>query len=121
MVSKALIIAAVIAYVEARFGEENKPIGRISEVQGGEPGAAATIAGAAISTLLGGANSCDKLATADQIVAELGGGADAIEAALGMVTAEYVSFSIFLPCPVAHPYFRMSIQVMIGFYPVGLI
>lgn len=51
-------------------------------------GAAATIAGAAISDLLAGTNACDKLVTADQIVAELGGGADAIAAALGMVAAE---------------------------------
>ncbi|KAF2686926.1 hypothetical protein K458DRAFT_335019 [Lentithecium fluviatile CBS 122367] len=88
MVSKALLIAAVIAYVEARFGQEQIPIQAISQVQGGDAGAAATIAGAAISDLLGAANACDKLVTADKIVADLGGGADAIAAAIGMVTAE---------------------------------
>ena len=51
-------------------------------------GAAATIAGAAISDLLAGSNACDKLVTADQIVSDLGGGADAIAAAIGMVAAE---------------------------------
>lgn len=63
MVSKVFIIAAVIAYVEARFGQEQVPIAAISDVQGGAGGAAATIAGAAISDLLGGANSCDKVRT----------------------------------------------------------
>ncbi|EUC31623.1 hypothetical protein COCCADRAFT_38307 [Bipolaris zeicola 26-R-13] len=88
MVSKVFIIAAVIAYVEARFGQEQVPIAAISGVQGGAGGAAATIAGAAISDLLGAANSCDKLVRADQIFTELGGGADALAAAIGMVTAE---------------------------------
>ncbi|CAI6332406.1 unnamed protein product [Periconia digitata] len=88
MVSKVFILTAIIAYVEARFGQEQVPIADISAVQGGDAGAAATIAGAAISDLLGGANSCDKLVTADQIFTELGGGADALAAAIGMVTAE---------------------------------
>lgn len=88
MVSKAFVIAAVIAYVEARFGQEQVPIAAISAVQGGDAGAAATIAGAAISDLLGGANSCAKLTRADQVFTELGGGADALAAAIGLVTAE---------------------------------
>jgi hypothetical protein len=61
MVSKTFMIAAMIAYVEARFGQEQVPINAISSVQGGDAGAASTIAGAAISDLLGGANSCDKV------------------------------------------------------------
>ncbi|EMD90588.1 hypothetical protein COCC4DRAFT_126439 [Bipolaris maydis ATCC 48331] len=88
MVSKVFIIAAVIAYVEARFGQEQIPIAAISEVKGGASGEAATLAGAAISDLLGGANSCAKLVRADQIFTELGGGADALAAAIGMVKAE---------------------------------
>ena len=88
MVSKVVLIAAMIAYVEARFGQENVPIAAISSVQGGAGGAAATIAGATISDLLGGANACAKLTRADQIVTELGGGADAIAAAMGLVAAE---------------------------------
>ncbi|PGH19681.1 hypothetical protein AJ80_03836 [Polytolypa hystricis UAMH7299] len=70
------------------FGQEQNPIGAITDVQGGEPGAAATIGGAAISDLLGGANPCDKLTRADQILAELGNGQDAIDAAIGLVAAE---------------------------------
>jgi hypothetical protein len=61
MVSKTLIMAVVIAYVEARFGQEQVPISAISAVKGGTSGAAATIAGAAISDLLGAANSCAKV------------------------------------------------------------
>jgi hypothetical protein len=61
MIAKTLIIAAVIAYVEARFGQEQIPIDAISQVQGGDPGQAQTIAGAAISDLLGAANACDKV------------------------------------------------------------
>ena len=88
MFSKAFLITMAIAYVEARFGQENLPSQAIGAVQGGSPGAAATIAGATISDLLGGANSCAKLQRADQIVTELGGGADAIAAAQGLVAAE---------------------------------
>jgi hypothetical protein len=61
MVSKTILIAAMIAYVEARFGQENVPIAAISAVDGGAGGAAATIAGATISDLLGAANSCAKV------------------------------------------------------------
>lgn len=55
------MITALIAYAEARFGQEQVPISAISAVQGGGPGVAATVAGAAISDLLGGANSCAKV------------------------------------------------------------
>lgn len=61
MVSKAILTAAMIAYVEARFGQEQVPISAISAVQGGSPGAAATIAGGAVSDLLGAANACAKV------------------------------------------------------------
>ncbi|KAF2181909.1 hypothetical protein K469DRAFT_249292 [Zopfia rhizophila CBS 207.26] len=88
MISKSILLTLLIAYTEARFGQEQVPIADISAVQGGDPGAAATIAGAAVSDLLGAANACDKLERADQIIAELGTGADAIAAAIGMVTAE---------------------------------
>jgi hypothetical protein len=88
MFAKTILLSISIAYVEARFGQEQVPIQAISAVQGGAPGAASTIAGAAISDLLGAANSCAKLTRADQIFTELGGGADALAAAIGMVTAE---------------------------------
>jgi hypothetical protein len=61
MVSKALILAAVIAYVEARFGQEQLPIAAIQAIQGGDPGAASTIAGATISDLLCAADPCAKV------------------------------------------------------------
>lgn len=61
MVSKTILIAAMIAYVEARFGQEQLPIAAISSVSGGDPGAASTIAGAAISDLLGAADPCAKV------------------------------------------------------------
>lgn len=71
------------------FGQEQVPIPAISAVtSGGAPGQAATIAGAAVSDLLAGANACAKLQRGDQILAELGTGADAIKAAIGMVAAE---------------------------------
>ena len=63
MVSKVFVITAIIAYVEARFGQEQVPIAAISAVKGGQPGQAATIAGGAISDLLGGANSCNKVSS----------------------------------------------------------
>ncbi|OCK75527.1 hypothetical protein K432DRAFT_446651 [Lepidopterella palustris CBS 459.81] len=89
MVSRRIFIAALVAIAEARFGQEQIPISAISSVtSGGAPGQAATIAGAAISDLLAGANACAKLQRADQIIAELGTGADAVAAAIGMVTAE---------------------------------
>lgn len=65
MVSKVLLLTAAIAYVEARFGQEQIPISAISAVQGGNPGEAATIAGGAVSNLLGAANACDKVGSLD--------------------------------------------------------
>jgi len=59
--TKSFLLSIAIAYVEARFGQEQIPISAISAVQGGDPGAAATIAGAAVSDLLGGANACAKV------------------------------------------------------------
>ncbi|KAL1630464.1 hypothetical protein SLS56_004864 [Neofusicoccum ribis] len=88
MLSKTVLAIYLAALVEARFGQEQVPIQAISDVQGGDPGVAQTIAGAAISDLLAGANACAKLQRADQIITELGTGADAVAAAIGMVAAE---------------------------------
>ncbi|OJD34306.1 uncharacterized protein BKCO1_2400029 [Diplodia corticola] len=88
MFSKTLLTVCLAVLAEARFGQEQVPIQAISDVQGGAAGEAATIAGAAVSDLLGGANACDKLQRADEIVAKLGTGADAMQAAIGMVAAE---------------------------------
>lgn len=81
-------LATIIALAQARFGQEQVPIPAIAAVQGGGPGVAQTIAGAAISDILAGANACDKLKRGDQIIAELGNGADAVAAAIGIVAAE---------------------------------
>lgn len=67
MVSKVVIIAAIVAYVEARFGQEQIPISAIAAVKGGSPGAAGTISGAAISDLLGAANACAKVRLLERI------------------------------------------------------
>lgn len=82
-----LVFSAVIR-THARFGQENIPTDAIRQVQGGAPGVADTIAGAATSDLLAGTNACDKLERGDQILSELGEGEDAIAAAIGMVAAE---------------------------------
>lgn len=83
------VISAVFTHTYARFGQENSPaIAAIRDVQGGAPGVAPTIAGAAISDLLAGTNACDKLKRSDQILAELGEGDDAVAAAIDMVAAE---------------------------------
>ncbi|KIX09518.1 uncharacterized protein Z518_00598 [Rhinocladiella mackenziei CBS 650.93] len=88
MFTKATAFSALIAVAYARFGQEQIPIPAIAAVQGGASGAAQTIAGAAVSDLLAGSNACDKLTRGDQIIAELGTGADAIAAAIGIVAAE---------------------------------
>ena len=82
------IFFVLLTVAHARFGQEQVPIPAIAAVQGGQPGEAQTIAGAAVSALLAGANSCAKLQRADQIITELGTGADAVAAAIGMVAAE---------------------------------
>lgn len=62
MQSKAVLLSLLVAYAEARFGQEQLPISAISAVtSGGGPGVAATLAGGAISTLLGAANPCAKV------------------------------------------------------------
>lgn len=89
MHTSTLIISILAASAHARFGQEQLPIPPIRDVtSGGAAGVAATLAGAAISDLLGAANPCGKLAKADEIIAKLGTGDDAIAAAIGLVQAE---------------------------------
>ncbi|EXJ66030.1 uncharacterized protein A1O5_10644 [Cladophialophora psammophila CBS 110553] len=88
MLFKTVALATLLAVAHARFNQEPIPIPAIAAVQGGAPGVAPTIAGAAISDLLAAANACDKLKRGDQIIAELGTGADAVAAAIGIVAAE---------------------------------
>lgn len=85
---KSFIVFALITLSQARFDQEQIPISAIRQVQGGAPGVADTIAGAAISDLLGAADPCAKLSRGDQILSELGTGKDAVAAAIGMVAAE---------------------------------
>ncbi|KAF4784678.1 hypothetical protein HER10_EVM0011098 [Colletotrichum scovillei] len=85
--SKILLISAVLAAVEARFGQEQVPVQAVSSLQAGNPGEAATLAGGIPGVLLAAADPCDKLTLADKIAA-LGTGADVLEAAKGVVAAE---------------------------------
>ena len=67
MYSKLVLVAAMVAYVEARFGQE----GAVQNIVGalgdfGQPGQAATLAGQTPSVLLAGANACAKVS--NQIV-----------------------------------------------------
>lgn len=87
---KSVLLAALVAFAEARFGQEHPAaVDEISAVtSGGQPGQAATIAGGSISNLLAAANPCDKLKTGDNILASLGTGDDAVKAAKDFVAAE---------------------------------
>jgi hypothetical protein len=59
--STTAALALLFTLAAARFGQEQLPIEDIANVQGGDPGEAPTIAGAAISDLLAGANACAKV------------------------------------------------------------
>lgn len=85
---KSVLPFLLVSLSYARFNQEQIPIQAIRDVKGGAPGASDTIAGAAISDLLAGASACAKLQRGDQILSELGTGADAVAAAIGMVAAE---------------------------------
>lgn len=96
MYSQTVLLSVLVAIAEARFGQEQAPVAAIQAVtSGGAPGEAATLAGGSISTLLAAANPCEKLSFADNILAELGTGADAVAAARGLVGAEQ-NFNPFL-------------------------
>lgn len=62
-ISKTFILAALLAYAEARFGQEQEPVAAVQALDGsfGDPGAAATIAGSIPSALLAAASPCDKV------------------------------------------------------------
>ncbi|TLD16595.1 uncharacterized protein PgNI_00421 [Pyricularia grisea] len=87
--TKAFIVAALIAYVEARFGQEQVPVAAVQALGSfGNPGQAATLAGSIPSVLLAAAKACDKVALADKIVQELGNDKAVIDAAKGLLVAE---------------------------------
>lgn len=62
MYSKLAVVAAMLAFAEARFGQEGTVQNVISALGNfGNPGQAATLAGASPGVLLGGANACAKV------------------------------------------------------------
>jgi len=89
MYAKTLIVAALVAFAEARFGQEGLVQ---SDIQGlsnfGSPGEAATLAGQTPGVLLAGANACAKLSLADKIVSSLGNDPAVIAGAQKLVGAE---------------------------------
>lgn len=63
-IAKSIIIAALLAYAEARFGQEQEPVAAVQALGDagfGDPGVAATIAGSIPSSLLAAASPCDKV------------------------------------------------------------
>lgn len=62
MMSKSIIVVALMAYAEARFGQEQVPVSAVSSLSNfGNPGEAATLAGGIPGSLLAAANPCDKV------------------------------------------------------------
>lgn len=60
--SKYLILNFLLASVEARFSQEQVPVSKVSALSNfGNPGEAATLAGAVPGVLLAAANPCDKV------------------------------------------------------------
>lgn len=113
-----LYLAALIlvgrAY--ARFGQEqgNGAIEAIAALTNfGQSGQAATLAGSSIQFLLGGANPCDKLKQADQIVSQLGTDDAVIAAARGLVAAEqnFNPFTASVPSICSDPTLPQTAQL----------
>jgi len=89
MYTKAVLVAALLAVAEARFGQEGLVQNAIQALgQFGNPGQAATLAGQTPGVLLGGANACAKLVLADTIVTSLGNDPAVIAAVKILVAAE---------------------------------
>ena len=62
MLAKSLILAAIVAFVEARFAQEGLVQNSIQGLGAfGNPGAAGTLAGQSPGVLLAGANACAKV------------------------------------------------------------
>lgn len=88
-ITKAVAISAILALAEARFGQEQVPVSAVSALSSfGNPGEAATLAGAVPGVLLGAADPCGKLTLADKIVTTLGNDPQVISAAAALVGAE---------------------------------
>lgn len=71
--SKSLIITALLAFAEARFGQEQAATQAISALSNfGNPGEAATLAGATPGVLLAGADACAKVSSNSTLFSALG-------------------------------------------------
>ncbi|KAJ4292889.1 hypothetical protein N0V88_005549 [Collariella sp. IMI 366227] len=100
MYVKVAVLTALLASVQARFGQEGAVQSVISALGNfGQPGQAATLAGQSPGVLLAGANACAKLQLADQIVITLGNDQAVIAAAAALVAAEknFNPFSVSIP------------------------
>lgn len=65
-ISKALSLSILLAYAEARFGQEQVPVAAVQALGDagfGDPGVAATIAGSIPGSLLAAASPCQKVTT----------------------------------------------------------
>ncbi|KAJ4266218.1 hypothetical protein NW762_004199 [Fusarium torreyae] len=88
---KTIAFALLLAYAEARFGQEQEPVAAVQALGDagfGDPGAAATIAGSIPGSLLAAASPCDKLTIADKMITDLGTDQQVLDAAIGLVAAE---------------------------------
>ncbi|KAK4130597.1 hypothetical protein BT67DRAFT_390652 [Trichocladium antarcticum] len=100
MYSHIVVVAALLAAVDARFGQEGTVQAIISGLgNSGKPGEAPTLAGATPGVLLAGANACAKLELADKIVATLGNDPQVIAGAAALVAAEknFNPFAVSIP------------------------
>ncbi|KAI1647082.1 uncharacterized protein F4817DRAFT_338394 [Daldinia loculata] len=89
MYTKTTLISALLAVAEARFSQEQIPVGGIQALGSfGNPGEAATLAGAVPGVLLAAADPCAKLTLADKIVSTLGNDPQVIAAAQNLVASE---------------------------------
>lgn len=60
--SQYLIVAFLLAFAEARFGQEQVPVSAVSALSSfGNPGEAGSLSGAVPGVLLAAANPCDKV------------------------------------------------------------
>ncbi|KAI0106884.1 hypothetical protein F4814DRAFT_72672 [Daldinia grandis] len=100
MYTKTALISALLAVAEARFGQEQTPVGDIQALGSfGNPGEAATLAGAVPGVLLAAADPCAKLTLADKIVSTLGNDPQVIAAAQNLVASEqnFNPFAVSVP------------------------
>ncbi|KAM0807703.1 putative Circumsporozoite protein [Seiridium cardinale] len=89
MYAKTVVISALLAITEARFGQEQTPVSFITALSNfGSSGEAATLAGSVPGVLLAAADPCAKLQLADKIVTTLGTDSAVISGAAQVVAAE---------------------------------